>query len=98
MKHLIHTFLSVSPGGSTVKYEIYSDYQEIGHHKKIPEGTCQIIKSKFDSDSNEFKMTDFNLNIDKLFKANKPKPNTWYSDGQDRVSLDMIINYLDNLN
>ncbi|HIF8253273.1 TPA: hypothetical protein ACX448_003996 [Klebsiella pneumoniae] len=98
MKHLIHTFLSTSRSGSIIKYEIFSEYQELGHHKKIAEGTCQIVKSEFDQDSNEFKVTDINLNIDKLFSANQPKPNTWYSDGQDRVSLDMVINYLNDLN
>ncbi|WP_395313128.1 hypothetical protein V1603_19555 [Enterobacter sp. ECC-219] len=98
MKHLLHSFLSKSTDGSTFKYEIYSKYQELGYHKKIPEGTCQIVQSVFDADSNLFKVVDINLNIDELFKANQPNPNTWYSDGQDRVSLDMVISYLDALN
>lgn len=98
MKHLIHSFLSTSANGSTFKYEIYSKHQELGYHKKIPEGTCQIVQSKFDEDSSEFKVLDVDLNIDRLFKANQPTPNTWYSDGQDRVSLDMVICFLDDLN
>jgi len=98
MKHLIHSFLSTSIDGSILKYEIYSKYQELGHYNKVPEGTCQIVALKFDSNSNEFKVTDINLDIDRLFKDNQPAPNTWYSDGQDRVSLDMVIGYLDKLN
>ena len=90
MKHLLHSFLSKSTDGSTFKYEIYSKYQELGYHKKIPEGTCQIVQSVFDVDSNLFKVVDIDLN--------QPNPNTWYSDGQDRVSLDMVISYLDALN
>ncbi|HHG7313381.1 TPA: hypothetical protein ACPXSN_005319, partial [Klebsiella pneumoniae] len=97
MKHLVHSFLSVSSDGATIKYEIYSQDQELGHLKKIPEGSCQIIKSIYQKDSNGFKLIDLNVNVEDLFKANQPKPNTWYSDGQDRVNLDMLINYLDNL-
>ena len=98
MKHLIHTFISTSTDGSTLKYEIYSDYQSLDFRNKIQEGTCQVISSKFFSDINQFKVTDIDLNIDSLFKANQPKPNTVYFDGQDRVSLDMLISHLDSLN
>lgn len=97
MKHLIHTFLSKSADGSIFKYEIYSKFHDLGHHKKVPEGTCQIIESKFEPESSEFNVININLNIDELFKANQPNPNTWYSDGQDRVNLDMVISYLDDL-
>lgn len=97
MKHLIHTFISKSAEGSIFKYEIYSKFQELGYHKKVPEGSCQIVESKFDPHSSEFKVNDISLNIDALFKANQPNPNTWYSDGQDRVSLEMVISYLDRL-
>lgn len=97
MKHLIHTFLSKSSDGSIFKYEIYSKFQDLGYHKKVPEGTCQIIESKFESESGEFRVVNIDLDIDALFKANQPTPNTWYSDGQDRVSLDMVISYLDGL-
>ncbi len=97
MKHLIHTFISKSVDGSFIKYEIYNENYDLGYHKKVPEGSCQIISSKFDLDTSVFKVTDINLNIDDLFKANQPAPNTWYSDGQDRVSLDMVICYLKNL-
>jgi hypothetical protein len=55
MKHLLHSFLSKSTDGSTFKYEIYSKYQG-GDIIKIPEGTCQIVQSVFDVDSNLFKV------------------------------------------
>ncbi|HGV0028913.1 TPA: hypothetical protein ACNFPK_001488 [Citrobacter freundii] len=97
MKHLIHTFLSKSADGSIFKYEIYSKFQDLGHYKKVPEGTCQIIEYKFEPDSSEFNVININLNIDELFKANQPNPNAWYSDGKDRVNLDMVISYLDDL-
>ena len=45
MKHLIHTFLSKASDGSIFKYEIYSKFQDIGYHKKVPEGTCQTAVS-----------------------------------------------------
>lgn len=98
MKHLAHTFLVTTADGSVIKYEIYTKDFDLGYYKKIPEGTCRIISSKFDMASKEFKVEDINLNIDNLFVANRPAPNTWYSDGQHRVSLDMVINHLKNLN
>ncbi|WP_039029288.1 hypothetical protein [Leclercia adecarboxylata] len=97
MKHLIHTFLSTKSGGDTVKYEIFTKGSDLGYYKKVPEGTCQIIASKFDPSGNNFAVIDVNLNIDNLYEANKPAPNTWYSDGPDRVSLDMIISHLNKL-
>ncbi|SUY02786.1 hypothetical protein [Citrobacter youngae] len=97
MKHLIHSFILKTDDGSTIKYEIYCKNHDLGYHKKVPEGSCQIISSKLDPDDRDFKVTDINLNIDALYKANQPAPNTWYSDGQDRVSLDMVISYLAKL-
>ena len=97
MKHLIHSFILKATDGSTIKYDIFCMSYDLGYHKKVPEGSCQIISSKFDPDGGDFKVTDINLNIDALYKANQPDPNTWYSDGQDRVSLDMVISYLAKL-
>lgn len=97
MKHLIHSFISKTADGSTIKYEIYCKSHDLGFHKKVPEGSCQIISSKFDPNVGDFKVADINLDIDDLYKANQPEPNVWYSDGQDRVSLDMVISHLAKL-
>lgn len=94
MKHLIHTFLHTSNSGDVVKYEIFTKSRTLNMHEKVPEGTCRVIKSELSVPDAGFKITDSNLNLQPLYEANKPQPNTWYSDGPDRVSLDMIIDYL----
>lgn len=94
MKHLIHTFFNFGKSGSLIKYEIFTTYRKLGLHEKIPEGTYRIVESELSVGESFFKITNSEIDIRPLYEANKPQPNTWYSDGPDRVSLEMIIDYL----
>ncbi|MBE4973210.1 hypothetical protein I5P92_08745 [Serratia ureilytica] len=98
MEHLIHTLLTNSKGGLLVKYEIYSTSRTLNYYNKVPEGTCRVIAYRLDISDSSFKVIDSDLDIQSLFEANRPKENTWYSDGQDRVNLEMVINHLKDMN
>ncbi|HCB0413122.1 TPA: hypothetical protein MYM54_003333 [Klebsiella pneumoniae] len=94
MKYLNHTVLLSDQDGALIKYEIYTKQLRLENYGKVPEGTCRIVAYKLDDDADIFKVIDSDFSIDELFKANQPKPNTWYSDGPDRVNLDMVVEYL----
>lgn len=96
MKHLIHTILIPVNNGSLVKYEIYTTNQRLDYYGKVPDGTCRVIAMKLEPGDSVFKVTDSDVSLDELFKANQPKQDTWYSDGPDRVNLIMVIEYLKN--
>lgn len=97
MKYLLQTVISENHDGSVTKFEIFSDYALLDHHRKIPEGSCRILKFSLERDAQDFVLIDSNLDVQGLFDANQPKPNTWYSDGQDRVSMEMLIEYLSKI-
>lgn len=92
MKHLIHTFLTSAGQEGLIKYEIYSKSRKLGHYEKVPEGSCRIISYNLIGD--EIKTTNLNVDVSSLFEANRPAPNTLYTDGPDRVNLEMLINHL----
>lgn len=96
MKHLIQTLLTTSKDGALIKYEVYTDLRTLGHYETIPEGTCRVLLSTL-SDDGLFRVTNNSVDIQELFDRNQPNPNTWYSDGPDRVNLQMLITYLENL-
>jgi len=98
VEHLIHTLLVNGKGGLLVKYEIYSASRTLDYYGKVPEGTCRIIAYRLDIGDSVFKVIDTDLDIQSLFDANKPQPNTWYSDGPDRVNLEMVIQHLKKMN
>ncbi|QJU39050.1 hypothetical protein [Serratia marcescens] len=98
MEHLIHTLLVTGKGGLLVKYEIYSTSRTLDYYNKVPEGTCRVIAYRLDINDSSFKVIDSDLNIQSIFDANKPKPNTYYSDGPDRVNLEMVIQHLKDMN
>lgn len=95
MKHLIHTSLNEKDNGDVIKYEIFFKYRKPDYHEKIPEGTYRIIEYRWSSGDLYFNVTDPDVDIQMLYERNKPDPNTWYSDGPHRVSLDMIIEHLE---
>ncbi|HEN3249992.1 hypothetical protein [Yersinia enterocolitica] len=97
MKYLLHTLMDKKSNGDIFKYEIYIEEKNINHHEKIPEGTCRVIAYKFEAADSAFKIIDIDLNVQRLFDENKANPNTWYSDGNDRVNVNMLINYLQKL-
>ena len=94
MKHLLHTIVVSAKDRSLIKYEIYSNEYRFDYYGKVPEGTCRVIAYKLEPTDSVFKVTDSDLSLDELFKANQPKPNAWYSDGPHRVNLEMVIEYL----
>lgn len=95
MKHLIHTFLAKSSVSELVKYEIYSDSRKLDYFGKVPEGTCRVIS--YGVENGIFKLLDSDVDVQPLFDANRPDPNTWYSDGNDRVNLEMLIKHLEKI-
>ncbi|WP_426817663.1 hypothetical protein ACP3TC_04935 [Winslowiella sp. 2C04] len=96
MKYLLKTIIKELNNGAIEKFEIFSDFSSIGHYRKVPEGSCRILKYYFEPESTGFKLVNPDVNVQDLFDANQPKPNTWYSDGSDRVNIDMLINHLIN--
>jgi len=92
MKFLIQTFLTRSRDGKQLKYEIYSNSRKLDHYDKVPEGSCRVIS--YQLSDNSIVIINDNVDVMPLFAANRPKPDTWYSDGPDRVRLDMLIDYL----
>jgi hypothetical protein len=92
MKYLIQTFLAKSSDGSQIKYEIYSNSRKLDYYDKVPEGSCRVMSYRFEG--NSINLVDEDVDVDPLFAANKPAPNTWYSDGPHRVNLEMLIEYL----
>lgn len=94
MKHLIHTIVLEGKAGDLLKYEIFFWQDKLDYYGKVPEGKSRVIASKLDKSDHVFKITDSALSLKPLYEANKPEPNTWYSDGQERVNLEMVIEYL----
>ncbi|MGC0885345.1 MAG: hypothetical protein EOO84_11385 [Pantoea sp.] len=92
MRFLIQTFLTRTNDGRQLKYEIYSNSRKLDHFDKVPEGSSRIICYQL-YDKN-IEIIDDDVDVKPLFEANQPDLNTWYSDGQDRVRLDMLIDYL----
>jgi len=96
MRFLIQTFLTRTNDGRQLKYEIYSNSYKLDHFDKVPEGSSRVICYELIDKITE--VIDNDVDLTPLFKANQPKPNTWYSDGPDRVRLDMLIDYLRDKN
>ncbi len=94
MKYLIQTFIKEHAGGSLDKFELYSTSSSPTAHNKVPEGTCRIVKYHIEAGSELFNVVDRDVDVQRLFDDNQPEPNTWYSDGQDRVSIYMLMDYL----
>ncbi len=94
MKYLIQTFIKEYSDGSFDKFEVYSTASSLTAHKKVPEGTCRIVKYHSEAGSERLDVVDQDVDVQKLFDNNRPEPNTWYSDGQDRVSIYMLMDYL----
>jgi hypothetical protein len=94
MKHLIHTIVLEGKSGDILKYEIFFWQGKLDYYGKVPEGKSRVIASKLDISDQVFKITDSDLSLIPLYEANKPTPNTWYSDGPERVNLEMVIEYL----
>lgn len=94
MKHLLHTVIVSAKDSTLIKYEIYSKEYRFDYYGKVPEGTCRVIAYKLEPNDSDFKVIDSDFSLDGLFKANQPEPNTWYSDGPNRVSFEMVIEYL----
>ena len=92
MRFLIQTFLTRTNDGRQLKYEIYSSNRKLDHFDKVPEGSCRVICYQLSDKS--IQIINDDVDVTPLFEANQPKPNTWYSDGPDRVRLDMLIDYL----
>lgn len=92
MKYLIQTFLATSEDGIQIKYEIYSKRRKLDYYDKVPEGSCRVMS--YQLSGNSISLIDEDVDVQPLFEANKPNPNMWYSDGTDRVSLEMLIEYL----
>lgn len=97
MKYLLQTIIKEPKDGSIVKFEIFTNFSSLNHHKKVPEGSFRILKYRLESESKNFEIVDNNVDVQALYDANQPNPNTWYSDGNDRVGIDMLVNYLMNL-
>lgn len=92
MRFLIQTFLTRTNDGRQLKYEIYSNNRKLDHYDKVPEGSCRVVCYQL-SDTG-ISIIDDDVDVRPLFEVNQPAPNTWYSDGPDRVRLDMLIDYL----
>lgn len=92
MRFLIQSFLARASSGHQLKYEIYSNSRQLNHYEKVPEGSCRVISYQLTDKS--IKIIDGNVDVTPLFEANRPEPNSIYSDGNDRVNLEMLIDYL----
>lgn len=92
MKYLIQTFLVKKGDAEQLKFEIYSASRKLDYYDKVPEGTCRVIC--YQLIGNSISLSNGDVDVQPLFEANRPKPDTWYSDGQDRVNLEMLIEYL----
>ncbi|WP_312663604.1 hypothetical protein [Pantoea sp. CTOTU49201] len=92
MKYLIQTFIAKNGDGDLIKYEIYSKSRKLDYYDKVPEGSCRVISYQLSGDS--ISVLNEDVDVNGLFEANRPKPNTWYSDGPHRVNLEMLIEYL----
>lgn len=91
MRYLIQTLLATSNSGEMLKYEIYSDNRKVDYSDKIPEGSCKVIVYKLVGDAIQLSS---DVDLQALFDANRPAHNTFYSDGPHRVSLEMLIDFL----
>lgn len=94
MKNLIQTILTETNDGSLNKFEIYSKHRKLDIYEKVPEGSCRVVLYKLEANDHVFKIIDSNVDLQNLFEKHKPDPNTWYSDGPNRVNLEMVIAYL----
>lgn len=94
--HLIHTVLTEANDGVLTKYEIYSNNRKVDIYGKVPEKTCRVIYSRLNKGEQVFKIIDSDVNLHILFENNKSHSESWFSDGPDKVNLEMVIDYLTN--
>lgn len=92
MKYLIQTLLVNASGGGGVKYEIYSDSKDSDFLSKLPEGTCRVISYKLVNGT--LQLLDDDMDLQALFDANRPAQDIFYPDGPHRVTLEMLVDYL----